>query len=295
MPAACPLCGLAFGDSRVTGQDVSPYANSYSAGTSGWRTMLEWVWFAGSDRLHHLALMRASAASRRFHRINLLLLSLGLAVFVAAHTGWRWVSRTPAIEPTGSITPLGRGWLHAAAAPRPLPLDLPPERAVDLWWSPVQMVIGLASGFLAAWVLLTVVAMLVRVAVTRAHGETYRHEQRMTAALHYSTAWSIPLLVAALVASLVPVSYVSEMARWMIRPAAFAFETAAGVVAALGGVLWWFWLVRLGATAPPRARGRVSVCLAAVAPLLFVGLLLSGGYALRQAYDPLFVRLRVNF
>ena len=76
----CPLCNFDFGDDRVTGADVTPYAKAYTQGDPGWSAMCRWVWFAGAERLKHIALMRASAAARRFAWTNTLWLALGLAV-----------------------------------------------------------------------------------------------------------------------------------------------------------------------------------------------------------------------
>ena len=113
---------------------MTPYAKAYARGLAGWRRMGEWVWFCGHGRLKHLAMMRASAASRRFAHLNLALLAVGLALLEATRTGWRWVAASPAFEPTGSTQPAGVGWIHVVGASRPLPPDLPPESIVDLWW-----------------------------------------------------------------------------------------------------------------------------------------------------------------
>src|SRR3990172_1252135 len=103
--ARCPLCDLNFGDNRVTGADVTPYAKAYAQGNPGWWTMCRWVWFAGSERLKHIALMRTSAAARRFAWINALWLALCIAGFQATRVGWRDVGASPVVEPSGSINP----------------------------------------------------------------------------------------------------------------------------------------------------------------------------------------------
>lgn len=89
--ARCSLCDFNFGEDRVTGADVTPYAKAYAQGDPGWRTMCRWVWSSGSERLQHVALIRVSAAARRFARINALLLALGIAGFQATRVGWHAV------------------------------------------------------------------------------------------------------------------------------------------------------------------------------------------------------------
>jgi len=257
--------------------------------------MAEWVWYASGERLKHLTLMRASAASRQFAWLNILLLATGLGLFQATGVGWRWVTDSPTIEPTGSVDPSGEGWIHVAAAPRPFPPGQPAEMAVDLWWNPAQMVIVVVAAGLAGLLVLRLGLLLVRIGVRWAHAVSYRKEQRMTAAIHYSTAWGIPLCVAAVVVGLRPVSYVGTMERWSWCPLQEGFVLAAGVLAAFGMVMWWFWLWRLGASAPARTRGRVIAFFAVGAPLIVAVTTAAWWWGLQLLYNPLFTALDVQF
>ena len=294
-PPRCPLCNFDFRDDRVTGADLTPYAKAYSLGQPGWRRMAEWVWYAGGERLKHLALMRSSAASRQFARLNILLLAGGLALFQATRIGWRWVSDFPAIEETGSVEPAGEGWIHVAAVPRPFPPDQPMEIPVDLWWNPAQMVIAVVAAGLAGLLVLWLGLLLVRAGVRLAHIPPYQGEGRMTAALHYSTAWGIPLCAAALVVGLRPLSYVGVMARWSWCPLQEGFGLAGGVLAAFGAFMWWFWLWRLGASTPARTRGRVIAFFAVGAPLIVAVAAGTWWWGLMLLYDPLFEAIDVQF
>ena len=113
---SCSLCGFSFGDDdRATGSDVTPYAAGYAEGKRGWRAMCVWVWLAGQERLKHLALTRASAASKCFARWNLLLLALGFGLLQGTRYSWYELTNSPALEPT--FETLGQFWGHAASTP----------------------------------------------------------------------------------------------------------------------------------------------------------------------------------
>ncbi len=268
-PPKCSLCGFRFGEERVTGADVTPYAASYAGKKRGWHVMCEWVWFAGSGRLKHLALMRASAASTRFARINLLLLALVLALFQTSIHGWSAVSRSTTID--ARLEPVGDGWFVAAKVPTDLLAGLAEEAAVTLWWSPVQMIIAVTLGFVLGVTALWLALALVRLGVKMAYVSAYRKEQRMTAALHYATAWSLPVFVGVLIVSLRSIAYVGSIACWSWYPPQHGFELSGAVIVAFGTALWWFWLLRLGSTAPARTRLRVGVFFALGAPLILCG------------------------
>ena len=294
-PPKCPLCHVDFGDDRITGLDVSPYAKAYARDAHGWHGMCEWVWFARTERLKHLALMRSSAASRRFRRINIFVLSLSLAAFEMTRSGWRWVRASPALEPTGSRTPGGHFWMHAAQAPRPLPLDQPEEAFVDIWWNPVQAMIASAAAFLAALLLLAVALAILRRFTDKAHLPAYRGEGRLSAAQDYGTAWLVPVLVAALIATLRPISYVGAMNGWSWSPPRSVFELSAAIVAAFAGILWWFWLIRLGATAPPKTRGRLVTYFALMTPIVFACAITAWWVGIPALCRPLFGYLELRF
>ena len=294
-PTKCPLCAFDFGDARVTGADATPYAEAYACGVPGWRRMAEWVWFADAGRMKHLALMRASAASRRFCTLNLLVLAGVLSLFQATRVGWRWVTASPAVEPTGAIEPAGEGWLLVASAPRPLPPNLPGERAVDLWWNPAQMLIAVALTLVATLLLMWVLLAVVRWGLGRAHVPSLRGEQRMTAALHYSTAWTVLMIVAALVTAFRPLGYIGQMQRWFWFPPDQGFTLSAGVFAAFGVTMWWFWLVRLGFAAAERTRGRVVVFIGLGVPLLAAAAVVAWWQGLDRLYPAMFEAMKMQF
>ena len=234
--------------------------------------MSEWVWFAPGQRLQHLALMRSSAASLRFARINLALLTIALGLFMVSQVGWKWVAGSAAAEPTGRLTPAGQGWLHVATTPSPPRHLLAAEVPVDLWWStPLAgaAVLGtLLFGLLGGWLAMA----LLRAGVTWAHRPPYRAEHRMTAALHYNTAWVAPMLMGAFVLILLPLAYMGAIARWSIVLPQLGLRWAGAVVIAFGAGMWWFWLIRLGMTAPPATRTRVVTFFAVGAPLIVGGI-----------------------
>lgn len=291
----CAVCGFAFADDRTTGSDVTPYAKAYSRREPGWRRMCEWIWYAGSERLKHLMLMRASAASRRFARVNFILLALGLALLQITRVGWHRVTDTAAIEATGSTQPAGKAWIHVAAAPRPLPIGQTAEIHVDLWWNPVQAAVAALTassvGLLALWLVLS----LTRWGVERSHRGPFRGEQRMTAALHYATAWHVPMVVGAMLVALRPIAYIGTMARWPWCPPDRVFVLSGAVFAGVGVIGWWFWLVRLGAAAPAQTRKRIITFFAAGTPLVVA----AGGtlwwWGLELTHRVLFAVLRLNF
>lgn len=271
-PTRCPLCELDFGDDRTTGIDLTPFAVTYAQHSAGWRQMCEWIWFAGAERIKHLALMRSSAASRRFRSLNLLAGAFALALIQLAITGFHWSPATAAVEPSGSVTPRGQGWLHVAAAPRPLPYALPAEVKVDLWWNPMLGTMGAMLGFAAGWIALSLLLGLLRISSTAAHAPTFRKDGRLTAALQYSTAWTAVALISAMLYCLTPLARAGSLAAWRYVPPPEAFSVASAALAGLGGALWWFWLVRLGFTAPPTSRNRVAAVFLLGAPVLAAGL-----------------------
>lgn len=274
---------------------MTPYARAYARGEPGWRRMLEWVWYASGGRLKHLALMRASAASRRFVRLSTVLLAVGLAVFQVSRVGWRRVTASPEIEPTGSTTPAGDGWYLVAESPRPLPPGQAPEVPVDLWWNPVQTIVAFVTAWLGAVLLIWLMLILVRAGVRWAHTPPYRIEQRMTAAVHYSFAWSAPVFLGAVVAGLRPLSYTGAIECWAWYPSQRGFLLSAAVFAGFGVIMWWFWLVRLGSTAPTKTYVRVVVFWALGAPVIVAALSTGWWWGLDLLYEPLFGVLHVQF
>jgi hypothetical protein len=294
--ARCPLCNFELAvDTGATGDDVTPFALAYAREESGRRRMCEWVWFAGVGRLKHLALMRVSAAARSFARLNLLLFAAGLSLIQATHHGWRAVTASAAFEPAGSLRPLGQGWLHVAATPNPYRITQPPSVPVDLWWNPAQAVIAGVCGFLAALLLLRLVHVLMRAGVVLVHHARYRRGQRLSAALLYSTAWGLPLLFSAILFALRPLARIGAIERWSWYPSEYGFELAAGLIAAFDVAFWWFWLVRLGATAPTDTRSRVCAFFAVGAPLIAAAASVAWWFGLDAAVRALFTSWKLHF
>ena len=249
---------------------MTPYSKSYARGTSAWRSMNEWVWFAGWQRLKHLALMRSSAASRSFVRINIFLLALGLIIFEASQTGWRVVTREVAnvAEGAAAPAPTGGGWLRLAESPT---IQQPAGRIPmqrELWWNPIQSGFAAVHAFVLGLIACLIGLRLLHVGIVRAHDSNHRHVRRMTAALRYSTAWVVPIALATIVAALRPIAYAGEVRQWSWYPSRQGFELSAAVLAAFGFFMWWFWLIRLGTTATGKTRGSVIFFMVVGVPLI---------------------------
>lgn len=287
-PPRCPLCAYEFEDHRATSEDRTPFSVAYAAEESGWWAMIVWVWTAGTARLKHLALMRGSAASRSFARWNLILLSFGLAALTWTRFGWSATGNRPAIEAGSVIKPEGSGWLRVGGAPRPLPDSWSLDAPTDLWWNPAQAIIAVVAGLLLALVVCWLWVWVIRSGVRLAHTVAYRSEQRMIAAIHYGTAWALPLLLPCLVYSIMPLSFVAAMRRSAWVPHRDVFTAVGG---ALGGVilaLWWFWLLRVAYSSPACTKGRVVGFLILGAPLATAGLWLGWWWTLPNVLNPAF-------
>lgn len=296
--SACPLCGFSFSfkDPRATGGDITPYAKTYAHGISGWRLMCEWVWLAGTERLKHLAMMRASVASRRFARINITLMVMALGVFQVASSGWQWENRLDHQRASrGGVEPERVGWVHAASLPRPLPPGLSDDVPIELWWSVPQAalagVIAVPAGVLITWLGLGILRWL----VTRGHTPAYRADRRMTAAIHYATAWMVPFSLAGVAIALLPVSHIGRMSGWSYAPTETALLIAAAVVAGCSACAGWFWLSRLGFTAPPASRTRVAATMTLAPPIIASGAALGWYYGVAALHTLLVDALRLQF
>ncbi len=293
----CSLCNftLALPDRHATSEDATPFAHAHERGESGRRRMCEWVWFAGTGRLKHLALMRASVASNAFFRLNVLLFAAAFGLVTATHFGWRAVTARAALEPSGSVKPLGGGWLHVAQTPNPYRRTAPADASLDLWWSPPQAIIAAVAGFIGALLAIFLVHRIIRSGLCLAHDRRHRAEQRMTAALHYGSAWGLPLLFSALLLALRPISRIGAIERSTWIPGAQGLELSAGLVAAVSLAFWWFWLVRLGATAPVDSRSRVGVFFGLGAPII-VGVVAAAWWVgLSAGLHALFASWKLHF
>jgi hypothetical protein len=268
----CSICGYDFAvDRSATSDDSTPFADAYSRDQPGHRLMWKWVWTATSGRMKHMALMRTSAASASFAIPYWLLLAAVMGMLLAGHFGWRAVSASPGVEATGAIRPQGRGWLHLAAMPLPHRNTQPAASLVDLWWSPPQIVLAGVGGFLTGLLLLWFVWKLVTGGIERAHHPVYRGEGRMSAAVQYSLAWSVPFLAVSFLLVLRPVARTAAILRWSWFPPRSAIEWAAALVTAVTFIGWWFWLLRLGSAAPADTRTRVEWFCGLGVPLIVGG------------------------
>lgn len=261
--ARCPLCkqSLAVEDFRATGEDITPYAKSLAAGRGGWLAMCQWVCTAGGQRLKHIALIRASHASRRFALICCLWFSLGLALVQGTRTGW---NATRVFPDTPIVKPAGGGWMKLVTSSATNPNEL--------WWNGAQSLIGAVVGGLSGLLILALWRTLAGVGVILAHPASFRGEQRMTAALHYSLAWGMPAFLASVLFLFRPLCICGETAKASWAPPDSMVLTVAGVLGAISATGWWIWLVRLGATAPPAVGSRVTVFMLVGAPGLAIAL-----------------------
>lgn len=295
-PPACPLCGFHFHDNRSTSDDTTVYAEAYSRETRGWWSMCRWVFFSSASRTKHLGLMRVSMASRHFARVNLALLSFGLAVFAFTEYGW-YHARVMLMRPDGapSIGPQGSGWFRLVAGPRDLVARHPTDVVVDLWWNPAQAIIAVGLGIGVGWLCLRALLFLIRRGVTLAHRRAYRRDLRMTAAIKYGTAWFVPLLVAGGVLMIRPLSYIGASTGWGWVPGDDSLLLLAGVLAGFGTAMWWFWFVRLGVGAPVDTRGSVTAFYAMGVPLLTCGAALAWRYLVEYTTSVVFQGLHLTF
>ena len=270
---------------------MTPYAATYEGGAPRWWAMCRWIWGAGASRLSHVALMRASSAARRFAGINVLLLSFAVGLIFATQRGWR-IAQSP-LGTSSVRDPQGKGWLEVLSGRLTSRDGIGVE--VDLWWNPAQAIIagavGLLAALLAGWILLR----LARVVIDLAHRSKYRGERRMSAALLYSTAWIVPALPAAVILALWPLAILGAAGRWSWSPSEVAIIAVAGVTAGLAAMMWWFWTIRLGATAPPDTRGRLSTTFVLILPALLIASAVGFWLGLNRLLSIIFDKLNMSF
>ncbi len=289
----CVLCGFRFYDHRSTSDDTTLYAEAYSREKRGWWAMCRWVYFASASRTKHLGLMRTSMASRHFERVNLVLLSFGLAVF--AFTEYGWVRASVSLSSPDSASPTGAGWFSLVNASRHPAAGHPTDVVVDLWWNPAQAILAVGFGVALGWLCLRAMLFLIQWGVTLSHRREYRHDLRMTAAIKYGTAWFVPLLAAAGVLLLRPICFVGEVAGWRWPPSEASLTLVAGVLAGFGAAMWWFWSVRLGVAAPTDTRASVATFYAIGVPLLAGGAALAWRRSLEYITTVVFHGLNLMF
>jgi len=293
-PPRCPLCEASLLDNDENGADVTPYARGFARDEPSRGHMNQWVWFAGWQRLTHLALMRSSAASRAFARANMFLMAGCLAAFAFTNVGWR-------IEPTTTVSSSGdhidrhAGWLRLVEGGAKDGTATATDRASSLWWCPIQSGFGAVHGFILGLVACAFAMWLVRAGAVASGGLSNPDPNRMTAALHYATAWIVPLIPATVVVSLRPLAYIGEVGRWSWHPSVHGLELAAAVVGAFAFVMWWFWLFRVGATAAARIRRRVVLYFAVGPPTIVVLTGFAWYIAVNAVNQVMFRFMRITF
>lgn len=292
----CPICDFAVADEPVTGEDRSPYAQSTASRRRAWWGMCRWVWGAGRERLGHLALMRSSAASRRFARATVVRLALTSAVCCLLLSGWHAIEPLPGVAEVEHSTPTGKGWLPVAeATAESLDGRIRRGEAVALWWNALQGGIGAALAIIWAAILARLLSVFLAKGVETSLGKQHRGQGRLTAALCYSAAWAVPLLPAGLLLALSPISEVAELAGWSFQPPALLFFAAAAVLGALGLLAWWFGLIRLATTVPVRSRRRVLFFCMIWVPLVGTTLLAAPAWGMWYLRDLLIPVLHLQW
>lgn len=291
IPEACSLCGFRFSDASVTSADFTPYARAYVEGERGYFRMIRWVWRAGGARLRHLALVQSSAASKHFATVHLVWLTLVVFVLELTRSGWHRISGSS----TGPYEPSSEGWFRLGGMDRPFPAGVPLSRTGDLWWSPAQALVAGVLSLLLAPLVLLLMHKLIRAALSISYPVKYRDEFRMSAGMHYATAWFLPAIVGGMLVLLRPWTFYGSS-----RPAGpVVAEATVAIVAATPGIVgffgWWFSLVRMGFAAPQRCRSRVVTALGVFAPLIVCGGCLAWWFGLPPLLNLIYETLRIQF
>lgn len=252
-------------ETTATQADATPFAQATPGERGARRRMRRWVYGAGAQRLAHLGLIRPSEASRSFAFRQMAYVVIAASALQLATVGWHRVVRTPENLSIVQTTPQGRGWLRVAAA-KVSPTE---TGVIAVWWNPLQSVVGLAMGLLAATLLVWILLLTLQVGAAKSErlmGE--RDSQRLRGAMHYGTAWTQGLLCAGGITLLLPACDV--LATWRVGlapPRAWVF-VAATATAGAAVLAWWFWLVRLAITVRVSGRGRLTGYYGAVVPLI---------------------------
>jgi hypothetical protein len=231
--------------------------------------MTKYIWGAGDGRLSHLSLMRASPAARRYARRTLYPVVLVGAICWFALTGWHGV-KAISVEAGGQARqPTGSGWYALATAPLEVgEATSNPSRITAWWWNPPLAFLGSLAALVWGYILYRLLLAIVRVGVERSLLPRYRGQQRLSAAVYYAVAWSVPLVPAGLILILLPLCRLAEVSDWLIRPPTAFVYVPAAVLGGFAVFMGWFGLVRLAATVPVRARTRVFLFCGLWMPLI---------------------------
>ena len=271
----CPTCDDRPTDVSTTSEDHSVYAERLAEGRSGWGAMCKSVFGAGKHRLAHLGLARPSRPAKRFARVNLFLLAVGMGLAAFSNAGWHTVERRPRIEPA-EMQAAGTGWWlaieNAAAKVGPASRIRPVELWLNLPAATVSAVIVLIASLIVFAILVRLIAFGARQAIDAPPDEP----PRLRSAVQYATAWSILLVLATVPVIFRPLAYIAEVAEWSLPLSRAVFDVPAVLLALAGMLLWWFWLIRLGETVPRQVRRSVSRFFLLGVPVLSI-LVLGGG------------------
>ncbi len=267
----CSLCHYQIEDEPVTAADATPYAQCPRPTRRDRRRMLWWTWSAGAGRLSHLSLMQVSPAARHFARKNLNGVILTGALCWLTLTGWHAVRALPVEAGGQPPAPAGYGWLRLAASPGPVPAG-DPTRVIAWWWNPPLASAGALVALILGLLISRLLLRILRRGVESALLPKYRGQQRLSAALHYATAWLYPLIPAGLVLAVSPLCGLAAVADWPVQVPVTAAYSLAALLGGAAGIMVWFGLIRLAATVPVRSRTRVVVFCAVGMPLIAAAL-----------------------
>jgi len=232
--------------------------------------------------------MHASFSSRRFARISLFMLTVAMAIFQASATSHGWHAGRRLLKTEPPIQPTGRGWFQIAEVPGEMLSRLALEADVALWWNPAQSLIVLVTAFGVGLLLVSLSMAIVRAGLVSALRPEDRDAERITAAIHYGTAWAPIIAVGLFVGVFAPIARIGDVAHWSWYPSRQFFEFSSAVLVAFGAVLWWFWMLRLAYASAPAVRVRVTAFSAMGLPLIAGGATSAWWFGLDRCYGPLF-------
>lgn len=247
-------------DEGVTLDDRTPYAIAREEGSGGFFKMCKWVWTAGGNRLKHLGLSRPSAHSRRFARINILLFSIASSLCILANAGWHSVQSGPGMEGQ-STTPAGKGWKQVVLSAQ---ASFDPSTSADtvivssMWFNGTWALFAASICFVCTLILGMLLVGVVSAMAGRSLQPEHRTDSRLRCGIHYGTAWLQFVILAMLLFCLRPVASVGRITDWPMTPSPIVIDAAALVLATLGLMLGWFWLIRLGGGVPKSSRQSVN-------------------------------------
>lgn len=287
----CPLCAFQIQEAPITSEDTTPFARTSKPGWGAWWTMCRWTYPASNERLSYLSLVRVSPASRRFARNGLLLFALAATCLQLTHAGWQ---RVLVLGPEHTDRPADTrtaGWYELSTTGPDQRASNDTGQSFAICWNPAITFTTATVTFLAALLIGWWWLRWVDWGAQAALGRSRREEGRLSCALRYSTAWLVPVCMPLLLILLRPLWYLDEARGWELFPPTIVLYLPVVIVAALGLILWWLWLIRLSLTVPLQVRTRVLIWYTLAAPVLGVVLVGGAGYGLHRGSTGLFAAL----